>query len=451
MKMREQNLDEDKKKRLERFLTDWMNEGNIPSVSVALIEGEELVYSGGFGARDLKKNLPARSTTLYGIGSCSKSFTALGVLQLVEKGELYLESSVEDHLPVEWGSDVTVHELLTHSCGMPSLAVAEVLIDRLIGMDERGAPLGGWDDFYVHLNGAEEEMVEKDERFFYFNSGYDLLGKLIEETSGMSYSRYVKKNILEPLEMKRSTFEYEEDDEDFMTPYFIRDGEPEECSYPNSELGYASGGLLSCVDELANYVKMNMNRGSYGGQHIIDENLLEKAHTGYVESEIGMYGYGWAVNEFMGKELVGHGGSVAVASAYLGFDEDHGVALACNTSPSYSMEEIGKGVLAVMKGKDPEKLPFFARKEKMKTLSGEYESYRGLKKAEIDIEGGLLRLKFKERLEEQKVMLIPKTKKMEENEFYYVAGDGEKHDVMFDVMDKDEIDLYIGRWRLHKA
>lgn len=449
--IKEHELDIERRRKIDQFLTDWMNENKTPGMSVAVIEDRDVVYSRGLGSRDLVKDLPATPNTLYGIGSCSKSFTALSILQLVEKGDLSLDSSIQDFLPLDWKKDVTVHELLTHSCGMPSLAVAETLIDRLIGMDERGAPLGGWDDFYIHLNGAGEEMVEKKEKFFYFNSGYDLLGRLVEDMSGMNYSRYVEKNILDPLEMKRSTFEYKDEGEDFMTPYFIRDGEPKECSYPNSELGYASGGLLSCVDELANYVKMNMNRGSYGGQHMIDEGLLEKAHTGYVESEIGMYGYGWAVNDFLDEKLIGHGGSIAVASAYLGFDEDHGVALACNTSPSYSMEEIGKGVLAVMKGKDPEKLPFFARKEKMKKLSGEYESYRGLKKAEIDIEGGLLRLKFKERLEEQKVMLIPKKRTIEDNEFYYIAGDGEKNDVMFDVMDKDEIDLYIGRWRLHKV
>ncbi len=444
----EEKISQEKRDELEDFITSWMTDIKVPGMSLAIVKDQNLVYARGFGARDLKENLPAETDTLYGIGSCTKSFTGLAILQLVGSGDLGLGDEVDKYLPIKWGSGITIRDLLTHSSGMPSLGVAEALIDRLVEMDERGVPLSGWDDFYVHLNNAEEEIAgEPGDEFFYFNSGYELLGKIIEEVSGEEYSHYIEENILSPLNMEDSTFEYQEG-EKFMTPYFIRDEGPEETSYPNDELGYASGGLMSSVLELADYVKMNMNGGKFEGKSIVDEDLLKEAHEGHVESEIGMYGYGWATNEFLDGELTGHGGSIGVASGYIGFMDDLGVALLANTSPSFSMEEIGKAVISIMKGKSAEELPMFARKSNMEKLTGKYESYRGIKEVEIEKECGLLKLTFKERLENQELILIPETKTVEDLEFYYLDGNGEKNSVRFEKED-DGMDLYIGRWRLH--
>jgi len=444
------NISESRRKKLENFITGWMNEIKVPGLSLSIVRDQQIVYANGFGSRDLKNNLPATAETLYGIGSCTKSFTGLAILQLVAEERLDLNDQIEEYLPIDWDKKVTVHHLLTHSSGMPSLGVAEAMIDRLIEMDERGLPMGGWDDFYTHLNGAKDEILDKNEdNFFYFNSGYELLGLIIEHITATDYSEYIRENILKPLEMNQSTFEYKDEGE-YMTPYFIREEKPEKTSYPNDEIGYASGGLMSSALELANYVMMNMNKGKFQGREIIDEELLKKAHTGYIESEIGRYGYGWAVNEFLGEELIGHGGSIAVASGYIGFMDDLGVALVANTSPSFSMEEIGKAVLAIMKGEEATELPFFERKEKMEKLTGKYDSYRGIKEVEIEKECGLLKLTFKERLESQELILIPEKKTIDDYRFYYLDGNGEKNTVKFDIGKNGNIDLFIGRWRLHK-
>ncbi len=439
-----------KKEDIEGFITDWMTETKVPGLSIGIVKDQNIIYSDGFGSKDLKNNSPATAETMYGIGSCTKSFTALAILQMVEKNKLDLNDHIQDHLPIKWEKNISVHHLLTHSSSMPSLGIAEALIDRLIEMDERGVPMGDWGDFYIHLNQAEKEMTNKlGEDFFYFNSGYDLLGLLIEEINGVKYAKYVQENILNPLEMDRSTFKYETND-NFMKPYFIREEGPESTPYPDGEIGYASGGLISNVLELCNYLKMNMDEGVFNGKKIIDKELLRKAHTGFIESRIGEYGYGWAVNDFLGEELIGHGGSIGVASGYIGFMDDLGVAILSNTSPSFSMEEIGKAILAIMRGKEALKLPFFARKEKMDMLTGEYRSYKGIKRAEIEIDCGLLKLTFKERLEENSLILIPSSKHLKDHEFYYLDGRGNKNTVKFDVKSENEIDLYIDRWRLHK-
>lgn len=446
-----ENIDPEVQAKIEDFISEWMSENKVPGMSIAIVKGDEKVYSKGFGAKDLKKNLPATSDTLYGMASVTKSFTGVGILKLVEKDELNLDDPITDYVPIEWDNDVTIHDLLTHSSGMPSLGVSEALIDRLLGEEERGLALSDLDDFYVHLNSAKKEIAaDPGEEFFYFNSGYALLGQIIEEVTGMSYPEYIEKEVFEPLDMDRSRFDYDEEEGDIMTPYFMGEEGPEETPYPLREIGHPGGGLLSSANELSNYLIMNMNDGEFKGDQIIDKELLEKAHQPHIERETGDYGYGWAVKDFEGETFIGHSGSIAVSGGFIGFAGDIGVAVASNTIPGSSFEEVAKWIIKELEGEDGDELPYFSRKEKMDKLTGTYESYRGIKEMEIEKESGLLKLTVKERLESETIILIPETKMMDDYRFYYLDGNGEKNEVRFDVKEDGDIDLFLGRWRLHK-
>ncbi|MFW5945247.1 MAG: serine hydrolase [Candidatus Natronoplasma sp.] len=436
---------------IENFIADWMTENKVPGMSISIVKGNEKIYTRGFGARDLKENHPATPDTLYGMASITKSFTALGILKLVEKGELNLDDEITKYVPTKWDNNVTIFDLLTHSSGMPSLGVSEALIDRLIEMDERGLPLSDLDDFYTHLNGAKDEIAaEPGEEFFYFNSGYALLGQIIEKVSGKSFPEFIQNEIFEPLNMKRSRFDYDEEKEDIMTPYFMGEEGPEETPYPLREIGHPGGGLLSSANDLANYLIMNMNGGKFNDEQLIDSELLERAHDSHIARETGDYGFGWAVKEFDGEKFVGHGGSIAVSGGFIGFVGDIGIAVCGNTIPGSSYEEVAKRIIKTVKGEDGSELTYFKRNERMDQLTGTYKSYRGIKEMEIKKEYGLLKLTVKERLESTKVILIPETKDVENFQFYHLDGNGEKNSVRFEVKDDGETELFIGRWRLHK-
>ncbi len=444
-------LPQEVKNEIEDFIADWMTENKVPGMSISIVKGDEKIYTRGFGARDLKDNVPATPDTLYGMASVTKSFTALGILKLVERGELNLDDYITEYVPTEWNNDVTIYNLLTHSSGMPSLGVSEALIDRLIEMDERGLPLSDLEDFYTHLNNAKEEIAAKPgEEFFYFNSGYALLGQIIEKVSGKSFPKFIDDEIFEPLNMKRSRFDYDEDEENIMTPYFMGEEGPEETPYPLREIGHPGGGLLSSANDLANYLIMNMNGGKFKDEQLIGSELLEKAHEPHIIREVGDYGFGWAVKGFDGEKFVGHGGSIAVSGGFIGFVEDIGIAICANTIPGSSYEEVAKRIIKTVKGGDGSEITYFKRDERMDHLTGTYKSYRGIKEMEIEKEFGLLKLTVKERLESTKVILIPKTKNVEDYQFYYLDGNGEKNKVRFEVKDDGDIDLFIGRWRLHK-
>lgn len=445
------NLSPEVREKMEDFIVDWMSENKVPGMSVSIVKEDEKVYARGFGARDLKENLPATPETLYGMASVTKSFTALAILKLVERGELDLDDEIVEYVPTKWENDVTIFNLLTHSSGMPSLGVSEALIDRLTEMDERGLPLSDLEDFYTHLNGAKDEIAaEPGNEFFYFNSGYALLGQIIEKVSGKSFPEFIHKEIFEPLEMKRSRFDYDEEVEDVMTPYFMGEEKPEKTPYPLREIGHPGGGLLSSANDLANYLIMHMNKGKFKDEQLVDPKLLQEAHRGQVPREVGDYGFGWAVKEFDGEKFVGHGGSIAVSGGFIGFAGDIGVAVCANTIPGSSYEQVAKWIIKTLKGEDGSELTYFKRKERMEKLTGTYKSYRGIKEMEIEKECGLLKLTVKERLESTKVVLIPESKKIDDFKFYYLDGNGDKNSVRFEVKDDGDIDLYIGRWRLHK-
>jgi CubicO group peptidase (beta-lactamase class C family) len=456
---------EEEKERLEDYVVKGMAEAHVPGLSIALVKEGRVVYAKGFGARNLEANTPATPNTLYGIGSCTKSFTAIAVMQLAEQGRLDLQDPAKKYLPLKLGRDedpIRIHHLLSHSSGAPNDGMAEILIRRTTGAEEFWVPMSSFDDFMLHVNGASEEVAaEPGKRYFYYNSGFALLGEIIERVSGVPYEDYVRERILKPLKMGRSTFLREEfeKDPDTMTAYRKnRDGTLTATVHPFHRLIYAAGGLLSSVTELCNYLTMQMNGGTFEGERLVEASSMEAMHRGYVDTGPGFfgkqrYGYGWQIAEdFLGHRLIQHGGSTGVSSALLGFvpDQKVGVALLANTSP-YGSASMTLGALALLMGRDPEKeLPFLEIERRLRQLEGAYESYRGIRRLTVVRKGPMLYLEEKTKYVESSLPLIPEDERLESLRFYVYSGVGTKMPVEFTVDSKGRIDMYMERWRLHK-
>jgi CubicO group peptidase (beta-lactamase class C family) len=468
------SISEEIKEKFENAIATVMTEARIPGLSVALVKENQVVYARGFGARNLKDNLPATPQTLYGIGSCTKSFTALAIMQLAEQGKLNVHDPVSKYLPLKIGNKdnpITIHHLLTHSSGIPNLGEAETIITRMNEIYDIWIPASSFEDIMLHINGASQEVATKPaERFFYLNEGYALLGEIIERVSGMKYQIYVKERILKPLKMNRSTFLKEEfeKDPDIMTPYFVQTKEGKmtitPAQHPFHKFVYAPGGLISSVMELANYLVATMNNGVFEDAKILDASLLIEMQKLHITTEtngkalaLGSrgkegYGYGWAVLEdFLGHKSVSHSGSTAVSSAYLAFIPDLKIGIAAAANAGSTPVPLLRGALAFLMGKDPEKeMPFFEREKKLGMLVGTYETYKGVNKASVVKKGGLLYLEIKEKYMESSDPLIPETEKIEEFKFYMVTETGDKMPVEFEVDSAGKIDLYVERNRYHK-
>lgn len=445
--------------RLEEFLGDWLTDANVPGASIAVVRDGEPVYSAGFGSRELTKNAPARAETRYGVASCTKSFTALSMQLLAERGELALEDPLSDHLDgirIE-GADgpIRLHDLLTHSSGLPSLGTSTVLLYRLTGVKEYGVPLGDREDFHRHLNGAVDEVAgPRGERFMYCNSGYNLLGEVVEAVSGRPFEQFVAEEILDPLGMERSGMDPAAlEDGDGMTPHALKDGDAEATPFPYRPVSLPAGGLIAPVTELTNYLRMQQNGGVFEGERLIAEEALAEAHAGHMQRADSEYGYGWQREQALGRTLVGHGGSLGVSSSYMGFTEDGewALAMAANTLPSPSPPTVAKGVLAVLLGEEPtEAVPFFARRARFEELTGEYEAYRGITTATVEQEAGALKLTSEGALGDQELTLLPKNPENPGEAFEIPTMEGARKTATFESHE-DHVDLYYDRNRLHKV
>lgn len=456
---------------IERIAPDLMEKGRIPGLSVAMVKDGDVVYARGFGARNVEQNLPATPDTLYGIGSCTKSFVSIAVMQLAKQGNINLHDSVSKYIPLKIGrpgKPISIGHLLSHSSGIPSLGTSNIALQRGIGIDI-WIPWGGVKDFYRHVNGAGDEIAaDPGERFFYLNAGYRILGHIIQEVSGLRFDKYITEKILRPLKMGRTTLSRAEymKDKDRMTPYRRdKNGKlvPTEFPYPNVEDNpefafiAAAGGIISSVKDLTNYLKMNINMGVFEGTEFIDGDSLDEMWTPHAErsrNHFGSYGYGygWGITEdFLGSKMISHGGSILVSTAQLALVPEHGtgVAMASNIA-GFPHAPVAQGILAALMGHDPVKaIPMLRIWERMRTLTGSYETYRGLAKAEIVSKGGLLYLVQKGFDADTATPLIPENDMLESDRFY-ILSEGVRQPVEF-AIGPEKIDLYVERNRYHKV
>lgn len=408
--------------KLENFILEKISKTKIPSLVIALVKNNEIIYSRAFGYRDLENYIPANIETIYGIGSITKSFTALAIMSLVEEGKLDLYDPVDKYLPIDLrpkGEKILVWHLLSHSSGIPALAYAEAYIRSFVG--EEGAtwlPIASHEDMFSFLRGADEWAVARPgERYFYLNEGYVLLGSLIEKITGMRYEEYVKKRILEPLGMRRTYF-YKQDvekDPNVAVPYVIdRDGVVKRSVFP---YGITSdGGILSNAIDLSRYISFLMNRGVYEGREIISRRSIEEMEKIWIDTGEGYFGregYGLGLRiipDFFGRKLVGHGGSVLVYTAYVGYIESEkiGVVVLVNTS-GYTPSFIGQYALALYLGRDPEKeLKFVFYDRVLDKLVGDYATYKSTIRARVERRGSILYIVSRGRYTGWEIPLFPK-------------------------------------------
>ncbi len=423
-----------------------MIESKLPALSFGLIQGGEVVHQRGLGFRSIEPRLPATPATLFGLGSVTKVFTALAILQLQERGLLTLEDPLSRYFPVQlsrFEEPVRLWHLLSHASGLPALGLSESKMSDEWFMT--GYPVADGDDLMAFLEGASTwAECPPGERWFYLNEGYMLLGLLIEQVSGQGYREYVNEHILAPLGMSRTVWGAEQiaADPDAATPYMLdRAGQHRRGANLISDLP-AGGGLVSHVEDMTRFLLMFLKGGvAADGTRLVSQASLDQMarprvampqarEAGVVEGVEALpgpatyFGYGLQVQEeFPGPPILAHGGGVMGGTTYIAFipEAQVGVVLLSN-GHGYPMGQLALIALATLLGKDPEHLPFLRRQRLMRRLLGRYEAFRGTIQAELRPLGEMAELLLHFHHEDRKVPLMPLYLGEERSRFVALSG-----------------------------
>ncbi len=301
-------------KGIDKFITARMEEWNVPGMAISVIQDGRLVYSNGFGFRDIEKNLPVTPQTLFAIGSCTKAFTAATMGILVDEGKLEWDTPVKEYLPTFKLKDtfaterMTPRDLVCHRSGLPrhdatwynSSATRKELFDRLQYLDPS-------EDF---------RTVYQYQNLMFMTAGY-----LVGQIAGTSWERFVRNRIFMPLGMSNSNFSVEDSKKarDFALPYMEKDDKIIEIPFRNIDTVGPAGSINSSVMDMANWVLLNLNNGKIGDQQIISEASLKEIHSPqmissksyrYSESFYSIYGMGWGITAYRGHLRLSHGGGI---------------------------------------------------------------------------------------------------------------------------------------------
>ncbi|MEK7224467.1 MAG: serine hydrolase domain-containing protein, partial [Bacteroidota bacterium] len=190
---------------IDKMFKDYADSNHLPGVAYGLVVDGKLVYKGNIGYTDVRKKIPVTSSSLFRIASMSKSFTCMAILKLRDEGKLNLDDPAYLYIPelkklkypTADAPHITVRHLMTHGAGFPE--------DNPWGDRQ----LADTDNDLIDLINKQLSFSNPPGiAFEYSNLGFALQGMIITKVSGMPYQEYIKKNILEPLGMKTTTYEY---------------------------------------------------------------------------------------------------------------------------------------------------------------------------------------------------------------------------------------------------
>ncbi len=448
--------------KLDEFVMERMGQTKLTAVSLAVVEGDQIIYQRGYGQRDLERGLPATPQTLYGIGSVTKSFTCLAILQLQEKGLLCVDDPVDQYLPLTVqpkGERIKIRHLMSHSSGLPALAYLENLLRHRHGAVDSYYPVGNLDDMLAFMNGAEDwAYTRPGERWFYLNEGYILLGGIIEKLSGKPYATYIEEQILGPLGMDRTTFDrtFFQEDKDAAVPYTTnKEGKHLAREYVWGQ-AQADGGMVSNAVDMSRYISMYLD----GGKGIISPASLQAMMTPEVANPgrdvttgepVSGYAWGLSESDFYGRRMISHSGMMFVCTAAMQFlpEEKLGVMVLANGT-GYAMANYASFALATALGEDPWAMPALSTERTLSALTGSYETYKGTYGIKVKRSGDFLLLDFTNKLSTSEVPLIPEDLSDPQNPRFFTLGGGRKTLVDFHVND-GEVDLIYERYRLRRT
>lgn len=274
--------------------------------SVLIADNNEAVFQKGYGYANMEWEISNTPDTKFRLGSITKQFTATLIMQQVEQGKIKLDGKLSEYLPYyrkDTGDKVTIHMLLTHTSGIPSYTNQQDFREKV------SRKFYEPDDFVKEYCSGDLEF-EPGSKFAYNNSGYFILGAILEKVTGTKYDKLLKEKIFTPLGMNNSGYDWSND----ILPKRAAGYEKTFTDYRNApfldmSLPYAAGSLYSTVEDLFTWNK------SFYSEKILKKDSWDKMFSGYIQAfGRAHYGYGWAIDKYFdgidSLKVITHGGGI---------------------------------------------------------------------------------------------------------------------------------------------
>ena len=315
--------------------------------TVLVSDHDKVIFKKGYGLANREWNIPNTPDVKFRLGSITKQFTSMLIMQLVAKGSIKLDGHISDYLPYyrqETGSKVTISQLLSHTSGIPSYTEDPKFFADV------SRNYYAVDDFVKKFCSGDLQF-EPGTKFHYDNSGFFLLGAILERVTGKTYEALLKEKILGPLGMKDSGYDHYAD----ILPKRASGYQQELASavnapYLDMSLPYAAGSLYSTVEDLYKW-----DQALYTDE-LVSNDLKQKLFTPNLEN----YGYGWDIRVIpadepgAGQTMISHEGGIngfnTLEQRLVG---DHDLIVIFNNTPGADLGEMAKGIRAILYGQEP--------------------------------------------------------------------------------------------------
>lgn len=271
-----------------------------PGTVFLVSQGDQIIYRKARGMANVEWEIPLLPESVFQIGSMTKQFTAIAILMLHEQGRLNINDDITRYLPdyPTHGNKITLHHLLNHTSGIKDFTKMKNIME-ISRTDLSPSELI---DFF------KDEPMDfiVGEKFQYSNSGYIILGYIIEKITGLPYAEYIEKNIFRKAQMERSSYA---SDRKIINKraYGYHGGENlTNKMFISLSLPYASGSLMSNVDDLSKW------QSALNNEVLLQEKTLKMAFTNYKlnDGSPTNYGYGWHLRSINNIATREHGGSI---------------------------------------------------------------------------------------------------------------------------------------------
>jgi CubicO group peptidase (beta-lactamase class C family) len=382
-------------KTMEQELDAKRAELGVPGLALVIVEGDKVIYMKGLGVRDVQRRLPVTPDTLFPIASATKAFTAALTAMSVDDHKLSFDDSPKKYLPYFHLSDstadaeVTIRDLLCHRTGLmgSDLALGSPALNR---------------EEVIKVAGTAKPTENFRESFQYHNGMFSAAGEAVASAQKSTWDELVRRRIFQPLGMQRSNTSLRELklSRDTATGYISQDEEVRDRKLPFRDVSNvaSAGAINSSVRDMAQWLRLMLNNGSFAGRRLISEESFKQLVTPQIQMDVKMhYGLGWVLFDWHGYNLVSHDGGVDGFHSVVELMPDHqlGYVLLANVDDDDLEKYARKIIWSNLVGlPQPAAASGSASSESFNELVGRFEDRADKVSAFLEIEDGKLVLKI---------------------------------------------------------